>query len=203
MNRALAVFIVVSAITHALFFRFSGIIVFLPEDQKPPVIVSLLPEEDKSEKNDPLTGRVEDLPLPDKEEAPDKAKILSRADSKAHSPEKGEKYSAPKTAIPRERIDPSPPAVVLDKKDVKEKKRKVTKTMVAALPKPEMEIKDKPASRELDLFSEEAIKKAIEPSRERRTDKSEKQEEEKSRKLSTRITDRPAPQGQRWSDLPA
>ena len=192
MNRTLTVFIVVSAITHALFFRFSGIIVFLPEDSKPPVIVSLVPEEVKKD-DDQLTGRVEDLPLPEKEETPDKAKILSRADSKAHSPEKGEKYSAPKTAIPRERIDPSPPAVVLDKKDVKEKKRKVTKTMVAALPKPEVEIKDRPMARELDLFSEEAIKKAIEPARERRTDKSEKSEEEKSRKLSTRITDRPAP----------
>lgn len=192
MNRTLGVFIVASAITHALFFRFSGVIVLLPEEAAPPVVVSLLPEE--VEINDvQLTGRVEDLPIPAKEETPDEAKILSRADSKAHSPEKGERYTAPKTAIPRERIDPSPPALVLDKKNVKEKKKKVAKTMVAALPKPKVDTKNKPAARELDLFSEEAIKKAIEPARERRIEKSKTKEDEKSKKLSTRITDRPAP----------
>lgn len=204
MSRSFVLFILLSTLTHVFFFTFSGLIVILPEKSVPPIRVTVIEPEPAAD-NIPISGRVEDLPAPEKEETPEKSKILSRNDSRGHSPEKGDKYQATKTAIPSERIDPATPALEIAKKEEREKSKAVSRTKVAALPRPEIINKKRPASRDLDLFSEEAIRKAIEPSNLRRFEKSDKPEQAKSRKLSTRITDRdrpPRPEADRASGTP-
>ncbi len=169
---------------------------FAPERESlpTPVKVNLTMQPEKPTTDPDMgKGRVEDLPVPVKREKPVTADILSRADSKAHSPDKGKKHQANKTAIPRRKVDPTPPAIEKAKKETAEQKPVKNETKVASLSKPKLDMRRKPSAKDVDIFSVEAIKKAIESEAGRKTEKSRKDEEAKARRPSTKVTDRPDP----------
>lgn len=157
-------FFLLSLAIHLLFFQLSGLIFIMPENPSPPPVQVRVIEPDIPKNKDISTGRIEDLPEPDKKEKPDRADVLSRFDSKGHTPEKGEELKASVTVIPRERIDPPAPAKKR-KPDVTEKKKPKEPQKVAALTRPELDLKRKTAPKEFNPFSDDVIKKAVEGDR--------------------------------------
>lgn len=145
-------------------------------------------------KNDDLPeGRIEDLPKPAKVEKPDQAKILSRHDSKAHSPEKGSKYQASRTAIPREAVELPPPSIKKSDEDRPEKRKETPKTEVAALQRPTLDLARNEQAREINLFSSEVIKKSLEADKDKKFEQADKESEEKRRQTSSQMADKTTP----------
>jgi TonB family protein len=193
MYRPIGKFILLSVLVHVLFFQVAGLIVIDPPTPDPaPIKVEVLDPAPPAPSEKMASGRIEETAAPKVEQVPEEAKILSRFDAIAHNPEQGKKYQGSHEAIPREKIDPTPPAKEKAETPTPALDPNPQETLVAALHRPDVVKKDKPVAPQLDLFSEEMIKKAMESSQERRSKKGDPSEE-KSPKLSTKITDRPDP----------
>lgn len=183
-----------SVLIHALAVIATAVIVVTvpKKTTATPVRVTLMQAE--SPKNEDMDhGRVEDLPKPDKIEKPDKADILSRYDSRAHSPEKGKKYKASKTALPREKVDPPHPSAKKSPENMPEQRPEKPKTMVAAVQGPKLDMTKRDSANDLNLFSNEAMKKAMETDKSKAFEKSSVEKEEQRKNVSSRPTDRPNP----------
>jgi TonB family protein len=142
-------------------------------------------------KNEDLPeGRIEDLPKPSMTEKPDQAKILSRHDSKAHSPEKGHQYQASRTAIPREAVELPPPSLKKSDEDQPEKRKAAPTTEVSALQRPTLDLTRNEQAREINLFSADMIKKALEADKDKKFEKAEIENEEKRRQTSSQMADK-------------
>ena len=149
-----------SLAAHVVFFQLSGLIFVFPEPSpSQPISVSVV-NTGPPDNEDLASGRVEETPEPLKEEKSDDASILSRFDSKGSSPEKGGKYQARKTIIPREKMPPPEPARRKDKEYVVAKKPETPKTRVASLGRPDRETKRRVVTKKFDPFSAETMKKA-------------------------------------------
>ncbi|VAX24498.1 hypothetical protein MNBD_NITROSPINAE04-733 [hydrothermal vent metagenome] len=106
MIKPIRKFFLVSVCLHLVFLFLSGFIFIISPGAPPPIKVSFIGL--GADNEDIPAGKIEELPEPSRIEKPEKATILSKFDSKAHSPEKGKTYGADKTVIPREKITPAP-----------------------------------------------------------------------------------------------
>jgi protein TonB len=194
MRQPLGRFIAASAVLHATALALSAIFfatmpqTTLPEPIKVDVIYAEPP------KNEDLPeGRIEDLPKPARIEKPDTASILSKYDSKAHSPEKGSEYRASRTAIPREVVELPPPALKKSDEDAPEKRKETPKTEVAAITRPTLDLTRNEQAKDVNLFSSEVIQKSLEADKDKKFEKAEMASEEKRRQVSSQMADKTEP----------
>ncbi len=197
-NRSLTRFILLSALLHLMFMTLTGI--FTPVADRaappPPVKIRIVPPTPTPPDNDPLKGRIEDLPAPVEEQIPEQADILSRGDSVAHSPMKGDTYQASKTAIPRKRLDPAAPALEKTPQPKERTAPTPVASKVASLNKPELDMTRKNSAEKLDLFSKEALEQALSTEKVNRAEKGRKNPR-KTTAPSVTITDRSDPKSNR------
>ncbi|MBI4666006.1 MAG: energy transducer TonB [Nitrospinae bacterium] len=186
-------FMGVSALLHLSLLALSTLLVAVPGKNAAVPIKVNLAYMDIPKQEDMPEGRIEDLPMPPKVDKPAKADILSKYDSKAHSPEKGDKLKARKTAIPREEKEIPAPSLTRAKQDLTETRKEKPKTQVAAITKPRLDFGRKDSVKDVNLFSEEAIRKALETDKARRFEKDAQPREEQRRQLSAKMTDQPTP----------
>jgi len=160
MDRPIDRFFLLSLIIHLFLFQLSGLIFVMPErPASDPVrihVIDQTPEVNKDVKQ----GRVEDLPKPVKEEKPSRQEILSRFDSKAHSPEKGKEHKSPETVMPRERIDAPAPTVEKAKEVAPPQKPEVAEKKIA-LPRPNLDLRKPNAEKEFNPFSNDVMRQAL------------------------------------------
>ena len=194
MRRSLSGYYFLSAIIHLALFSATAIFVVSAQGKPAaaPVKVNLIYAESPKNK-DMDQGRVEDLPKPDKVEIPDTADVLSRYDSRAHSPEKGKNYKARKTVLPREEVDLPHPSMKKSRENMEETRPEKPQTQVAALKRPTVDLSRKDTVRDVNIFSSEVVKKAIEAERAKKFEKDDQQREEKRKSVSSRPTDNPNP----------
>jgi TonB family protein len=194
MRQPFGRFLVASILLHSMAMAFSALFYAVPpvRTATAPIKVDIIyAQEPKNE--DLAEGRVEDLPKPRKIEKPEQAKILSRHDSKAHSPEKGHKHQASRTAIPREAVELPPPAIKKSDEDQPEKRKETPRTDVAAIERPTLDLTRNEKARDINLFSAEMIKKSLEADKDKKFDKAEKENEEKRRQTSSQMADKTVP----------
>lgn len=187
-------FIAASALLHATAMALTALFYAVPpvNTGSTPIKVDIIYAE--APRNDALPeGRIEDLPKPAKIEKPQNAKILSRHDSKAHSPEKGAKYQASRTAIPRQVVELPPPSIKKFDEDQPEKRKETPKTEVAALQRPTLDLTRNEQARDINLFSSEAIQKSLEADKEKKFEQADKESEEKRRQTSSQMADKTTP----------
>jgi protein TonB len=169
--RPLTKFVLLSALIHLLSMQLSGYIVAMPERAAPPEPVRVkLIEEPQKTVDDKRGGRVEDLPVPVKEEKPEYADILSRGDAVAHAPQKGDRYQRAKTAIPRQRVAPAAPTTVKAPQETPRRADRPQKTDVASLPRPDLDLTRKNTAEKIDLFSTQAMERALTTEKTNRAD---------------------------------
>ncbi|VAX23069.1 hypothetical protein MNBD_NITROSPINAE03-363, partial [hydrothermal vent metagenome] len=180
---------------HTIFFLFTGFIVVIPDGSVAPIKVVLI-EAGPNPDNDLLAGVILETPKPLKEKKPDSAKVLSHYDSKAGSPEKGGEYKADKTAIPRKSIDPPAPSKEKAKEDINAAKLDKPIIKIASLTSVEKSKSEETVSKDMNIFSEEALEKTEETEKAKIFEKSFDEREEKHRKLSSLMTDRPDPESE-------
>jgi TonB family protein len=187
MRRPIRFFFIASACLHLIFLISSGFI-FIPSSGAPsPIKVSIISSDIKNK--DLPTGKIESLPEPKRNEIPEKSKILSKFDSKAHNPEKGKKHSSKITAIPREKVAPPSPSINKSKVEEQATKPTTPKTKINALVKPNKKRDKKPSSREITTFSKEVAKRPNETEPKSVFKIDIKQREEKRHRLSAKTTD--------------
>lgn len=194
MRQPLGRFIAASVVLHATAIALSAVfIVTMPPPTLPdPIKVDVIYAEPP--KNEDLPeGRIEDLPKPPKMEKPERANILSKHDSKAHSPEKGSEYRASKTAIPREVVELPPPAIKKTDEDAPEKRKETPRTEVAAIARPTLDMTRNEQAKDINLFSSEVIQKSLEADKDKKFEKAEKESEEKRRQVSAQMADKTEP----------
>lgn len=194
MNQPFGRFIAASILFHAMVMAVTAMFYAVPPltTATAPIKVDIIYAQEQ--KNEDLPeGRVEDLPKPSKTEKPERARILSRHDSKAHSPEKGNKYQADRTAIPREAVELPPPSIKKSEEDQPEKRKEAPRTEVAALERPTLDLTRNEKARDINLFSAEMIKKSLESDKEKKFDKADKESEEKRRQASSQMADKAIP----------
>jgi len=190
MRRPIRKFFLVSACLHLVFLFLSGFIFVTGPVASLPITVSLIDSE--ADNMDIPTGKIEALPEPGRIEKPRIAKILSKFDSKAHSPEKGVRHGSKKTAIPREKINPPAPSIKKSKEEEQAAKPKRTKTKISALVEKINDKDKKSAPKEIDTFSREVGKKPGEAEQTPVLREDKRQREQKRRRLSAKTTDQPS-----------
>ncbi len=175
---------------HVALLLLSGFILITPENGSSPVRISVI-DETAIRNKDMQTGRIEELPEMEKKEKPEKSGILSRYDNKASSPEKGKKYQASKTVVPREKIAPPAPSMEKSKEDSPAKRSEEPSSKIAALVDPRKRAQDKPALKDVSVFSRNIAPRDNRTDAMRHFEKSENVEKQKRRIASARITDKP------------
>lgn len=194
MRQPFGRFLAASILLHSMVMAFSALFYAVPPVKTATVPIKVDIIYAQAPKNDDLAeGRVEDLPKPVKAEKPERAEILSRHDSKAHSPEKGHKYQASRTAIPREAVELPSPAVKKSDEDQPEKRRETPKTAVSALERPTLDLTRNEKAHDINLFSAEMIKKSLEADKDKKFDKADQESEEKRRQVSSQMADKAVP----------
>lgn len=194
MRQPFGRFLAASALLHAMAMALSALFFAIApvNTSATPIKVDVIYAE--APKNEDLPeGRIEDLPKPSIIEKPEQAKILSRHDSKAHSPEKGDKYQASRTAIPREAVELPPPSLKKSDEDQPEKRKESPRTEVAALQRPTLDLTRNEQARDINLFSADMIKKALEADKDKKFEKAETESEEKRRQTSSQMADKTDP----------
>lgn len=194
MRQPFGRFLAVSVLLHAMALAFSALFFAASpvHTSATPIKVDVIYAE--APKNEDLPeGRIEDLPKPSRTEKPEQAKILSRHDSKAHSPEKGGEYQASRTAIPREAVELPPPSLKKSDEDQPEKRREEPRTEVAALQRPTLDLTRNEQARDINLFSTDMIKKALEADKDKKFEKADEENEEKRRQTSSQMADKTDP----------
>jgi len=190
MRKPIRKFFLISACLHLIFLFLSGFIFIISPGAPPPVKVSLI--DSGVENEDIPAGKIEQLPEPERAGKPEKAKILSKFGSKAHSPEKGKKHGAKKTAIPREKISPPAPSMKKSKEEEEAAKPEPPKTKINALVEPEDNRGKKPFSKEIDIFSKKIVEKPGDAEQAPVFKKDKKQRAQKRHRPSAKTTDQPA-----------
>lgn len=193
MNRPINFYFVISLALHGMLILLSGLVVTQATMRQPaPIRIHVLTAIEPLKNQDLPKGRVEDLPKPDKIEEPVKSDVLAKYDSVAHSPEKGNKYKGAKTVIPRQEKTPPPPVPVASKQNVPAKKPTPSKSTVAALTRPEIDItRNENTVSNIDLFARDAIKQALQPETVERPSAPGDKTEERSKQPSAREVEKP------------
>lgn len=194
MSQPVGRFLAASILFHAMAMAFTALFYAVPpvKTATAPIKVDIIyAQEPKNE--DLPEGRIEDLPKPHNIEKPEQAKILSRYDSKAHSPEKGTKYQASRTAIPREVVELPPPSLKKSDEDQPEKRKETPRTEVAALQRPTLDLTRNEKAHDINLFSSEMIKKSLEADKDKKFEKADIESEEKRRQASSQMADKTLP----------
>lgn len=190
MSPSLKKFLLYSAYLHIVFFLLAGFFILNKAESSPqPVKVQLLGSALLMEPS-LEAGVIMEMNQPAKEETPEKADILSKWNSKAHGPEKGNKYSATKDALPRERVDPPAPSKEKSKFEIIPTNPAPPPLNVAALP-PDKAPDKKGDESAVNVFSETETRRKLEAGATRYMKKGEKREEEKHMAVSSAVTDKP------------
>ena len=190
MSRPIRIFLYFSAAAHLVFFAAAGLVVVEAALAPDPIRVTLYQEPAPEVENDIATGEIMDLPAPPKEETPQEADILSKWDSAAHSPEKGEKNKSTTRAVPREKINPPAPSKEKSKFEIVPKKETPRNLQVAALSPPEKTDTTRKENA-VNVFSDVESSKKVETEASRHYQKGPELELEKHQSISSAVTDKP------------
>jgi len=189
MSRPLKIFLFYSAAAHLICAVVAGFFIVQASASPTPIKVTFLGSMEPLEQ-EMEWGKIMDIPSPATEEIPEKADMLSRWDTAAHNPEKGEQNRTAQDSVPREKVSPPAPSKEKSKIEVSPTKPTPSRMNVAALP-PD---KPKPTpSKEnaVNVFSESESSKKLETQTDRYYKKGKLKEEERRVAISSAITDDP------------